>query len=621
MRNDSLKIVLVLTVVAIVAAGTLSYVHQATAPAIAKTAALALQQSILEVVPGAKSYSELTGEELAVSTGAEKPIDLGGKQLYEVYDAAGNPIGLVISTEGPGFNGPIQVMLGLNLEKREITGVKVLAQSETPGLGARITEDWFLRQFTGKSFDDPFAPKADIDSITGATISTGAVSSTIKQAINTIDSALSGGDIDPVLAVVPGAASYSEAEEIDGRQVYKVFDAAGNEIGIAFTAESRGFQSTIKVLVGVDPAKHEITGLRVLEQNETPGLGTRITEDWFQDQFIGMSFDSDFKANTDFDIVTGATISSAAVGTAVKDGLAALDLAAGSAPAAGTETAAKDPVLEVVPGAASYTEIEPVGGRQVYKTFDKSGKANGIVFTAEGQGFQSTIKVMVGVDPAKRQITGVKVLEQAETPGLGTRIEEPDFLAQFAGKSIDDAFKVNDDLDAITSATVSSAAVGDMIRAALDDLESLIQSDAAAASALPVLEVVPNAASYTELDSVGGRQVFRTFDAAGKANGIVFTTEGQGFQSTIKVIVGVDPAKRQITAVKVLEQAETPGLGTRIEEDEFLSQFSGKSIDDAFKANSDFDAITSATVSCSAVGDMIRNALDDLASLIETEAK
>jgi len=59
----------------------------------------------------------------------------------------------------------------------------VLKQKETPGLGSAITKMSFLQQFIGKSLKDRLAPKEDIDTITGATISTRAVCDGIKQAL------------------------------------------------------------------------------------------------------------------------------------------------------------------------------------------------------------------------------------------------------------------------------------------------------------------------------------------------------------------------------------------------------------------------------------------------------
>ena len=77
-----------------------------------------------------------------------------------------------------GYGGTIDLMVGLNPEG-SITGVQVLRHTETPGLGAKITEEKFLEQFIAKNLPDTnWALKkegGDIDQISGATISPQAV--------------------------------------------------------------------------------------------------------------------------------------------------------------------------------------------------------------------------------------------------------------------------------------------------------------------------------------------------------------------------------------------------------------------------------------------------------------
>jgi Na+-transporting NADH:ubiquinone oxidoreductase subunit C len=76
---------------------------------------------------------------------------------------------------GPGLWGPITVMVGFEEKLKTLSGVSIVSQNETPGLGARIEEPWFTAQFAGKQ--GPFriveegtsdAPD-EVDAITGAT--------------------------------------------------------------------------------------------------------------------------------------------------------------------------------------------------------------------------------------------------------------------------------------------------------------------------------------------------------------------------------------------------------------------------------------------------------------------
>ena len=64
----------------------------------------------------------------------------------------------------------------------------------------------------------------------------------------------------------------------DRDRVYKGLNKAGQLVGYAASGESQGYSSKIKVMVGIDPNLEKILGINILAQNETPGLGTKMTE-------------------------------------------------------------------------------------------------------------------------------------------------------------------------------------------------------------------------------------------------------------------------------------------------------------------------------------------------------
>jgi len=88
-----------------------------------------------------------------------------------------------------------------------------------------------------------------------------------------------------------------------------------DKIGYAFMATASGYSSTgINILVGLEDAQ-TIKGVVILAQAETPGVGSRVTEASFLDQFIGLNI-NDVVLKQDggqIDSLTGATISSRAV--------------------------------------------------------------------------------------------------------------------------------------------------------------------------------------------------------------------------------------------------------------------------------------------------------------------
>lgn len=136
-----------------------------------------------------------------------------------------------------------------------------------------------------------------------------------------------------VLQVVPGGTT-ARAVTIAEQTVYRVEDAAGNVRGWATVAEGRGFQDRIRVLVGLSADGRTVTGLTILDSSETPGLGDRIQQPAFRDQFTGQPSDRPFARAgasgaagsatqdvTGIHAVTGATISSLAVINAVNEQL------------------------------------------------------------------------------------------------------------------------------------------------------------------------------------------------------------------------------------------------------------------------------------------------------------
>ena len=80
-----------------------------------------------------------------------------------------------------------------------------------------------------------------------------------------------------VLQVLPGAVGFRRHDI--GRDVYAAFDPDGQLVGVALEAQAMGYQDTVRILYGYDPARQAVVGMRVLESRETPGLGDRIETD------------------------------------------------------------------------------------------------------------------------------------------------------------------------------------------------------------------------------------------------------------------------------------------------------------------------------------------------------
>jgi electron transport complex protein RnfG len=106
--------------------------------------------------------------------------------------------------------------------------------------------------------------------------------------------------------VMPLAVHFEAVKPKDDILYYKAHDKEGKLIGVAFKASGKGYSSTIETMVGM-LKDGTITAIKVLSQNETPGLGARVAEPEFTGQF------KDIKDISGVNAITGATISSRAV--------------------------------------------------------------------------------------------------------------------------------------------------------------------------------------------------------------------------------------------------------------------------------------------------------------------
>lgn len=110
-------------------------------------------------------------------------------------------------------------------------------------------------------------------------------------------------------------------------------------------------------------------------------------------------------------------------------------------------------------------------GKDVVTAFflaKKGGQVIAIAFETSATGFHGDVGVMMAVNPAGK-LDGVAVTTQTETPGVGTRIiEDPSFCAQFAGKPLTADFSLGAEIQGLTGATYSSAAVSNGVKAGVE---------------------------------------------------------------------------------------------------------------------------------------------------------
>ncbi len=165
---------LVLLALTVVTAFLLSVVNEFTAPVIRANRGDAVDAAMAQVLPGAVSSEALEG--VAFSAPAPRSVRVG-------RDASGQIVGYAVE-EGPeGFAAPISMLVGVSPEG-VVLGVAIIDMKETPNIGTKTTSDAFLSQFLGKEsgFKMGGEPE-DVQAISGATISSRAVSSGVTAAI------------------------------------------------------------------------------------------------------------------------------------------------------------------------------------------------------------------------------------------------------------------------------------------------------------------------------------------------------------------------------------------------------------------------------------------------------
>jgi len=140
-------------------------------------------------------------------------------------------------------------------------------------------------------------------------------------------------------------------------------------------------------------------------------------------------------------------------------------------------------IPRLVPGAQSG-EATVLAGRSVYRAMVGERQV-GWVLLAGGQGFADRIDLLIGLDVGVKTLTGLYVLDQRETPGLGNRIVEDAWRGQFVGKTTAAPLQVTkaeaavqSEIRSVTGATISSESVCDIVNSTVADLRDELAAEA-----------------------------------------------------------------------------------------------------------------------------------------------
>ena len=539
--GDIVKLALRLFVFALVAAVALALTNEVTKGPIEAQKLAAKMDALNTVLPGCE-YTQIEYEGLAEGSVLD--------EIFEGKDASGATVGYALTAAPQGYGGPIPITVGISTEGY-ITQTYVGALQETAGLGSRVGEDEFKSQFIAIAAD-PDTLRDDVDTIGGATVSSGAfvnaVSEILTYSKNTLGIAPNAGDKDAILAAAAAAAG--NAEPVVTTNTYDV----------------TGF-APMKVEIAVDDAG-KIVSVKVLEHNETPGFGADLIADTAVfDALVGQDI-----AGAAIDVKAGVTLTSKAINSALKaagpqvpadpytvkgfdkftmeiavsDGkIASISVPAhNETPGLGADILTEEALASLVGQDLATAKVDVKSGvtltsKAINDALRQAAAANGIAVEAEESvaeteptesvpaeaagnvyevtGFQP-MKVAIDVDDAGK-IVSVNVLEHNETPGFGADLIGAGFDA-LVGQDIATA-----QIDVKFGVTLTSGAINDALKAA--------------AAAAPAAEAAP------------------AEKAAEETAAAVY--EVTGFQP-MKVAIDVDDAGK-IVSVQVLEHNETPGFG------------------------------------------------------------
>ena len=191
------RLILTLALIAMLSGFTVVFAYQVTLEPIARNHREFMEAAIFEVVPGAETRVNYRVDDDGLHELAEDDVD--NADFFAAYDASGELAGLALRGAGRGYADIVRVMYGYDPGDECTIGYTVLESRETPGLGDKVgSDERFLANFdcldlslneekTG--LENPVvtvgaqadADAWEINAITGATVSSEAVATAIRE--------------------------------------------------------------------------------------------------------------------------------------------------------------------------------------------------------------------------------------------------------------------------------------------------------------------------------------------------------------------------------------------------------------------------------------------------------
>ena len=166
--NRMFKPIVVLGLICVIVTGALAATNSVTAPIIEEATRLAQEKARQELLPEAEGFEKIEGIDVA--------------NVSDVY-AATNGVGYVVTSSSKGYGGTMTVMVSFTPEGT-IKQIKVTEQAETQGIGSKVAGDAsFWTRYAGLEAK-PLVLDQDVDRLSGATISSRALTAAVNSAID-----------------------------------------------------------------------------------------------------------------------------------------------------------------------------------------------------------------------------------------------------------------------------------------------------------------------------------------------------------------------------------------------------------------------------------------------------
>jgi len=165
--NKIFKPIVVLSVICIVITGALALTNGITKPIIEEATRKAQEAARMELLPDAAGFTKVEGITVA-----------GVSAVYTADDG----VGAVVTSSAKGYGGTMTVMVGFTADGT-IRQIKVTENQETKGIGSKVAGDpAFWTRFEGLEAK-PLVLNDDVDALSGATISSKALTAAVNSAI------------------------------------------------------------------------------------------------------------------------------------------------------------------------------------------------------------------------------------------------------------------------------------------------------------------------------------------------------------------------------------------------------------------------------------------------------